>query len=101
MRDRSDRKVQLSQSAYTTTISQLSDKRSVRHDTPMAVAELQPHVDDTSSLSLELGGGSDLVVASDASTARAPKDTQSSCSEDSDSSTGPPTNSLHTNFYDN
>jgi hypothetical protein len=50
MRDRSDRKVQLSQSAYTTTISQLSDKRSLRHDTPMAVAELQPH-DGAASMS--------------------------------------------------
>jgi hypothetical protein len=43
MRSRSNRKIQLSQSAYATKISKLADKRSIRHDTPMAVAELQPH----------------------------------------------------------
>jgi hypothetical protein len=56
------------------------------------------YLDDTSSLSLELGGGSNLVVASAASFTdntfdrKSSKDTRSSCSEDSCSSTGEPTN---------
>jgi hypothetical protein len=125
IRNRSNRKIQLSQSAYATKISQLADKKSIRHNTPMAVVELQSHngaasmseirryqrkigsllfaavttrpdisfatsrlarflmnpseahhdaadrvllyLENTSSFALELGGGSDLLVASDAS----------------------------------
>jgi hypothetical protein len=40
IRNRSKQKVYLSQSAYTTKISQLANKRSLWHDTPIAVAEL-------------------------------------------------------------
>jgi hypothetical protein len=50
LRNRSDRKIQLSQSAYATKISQLADKKNIRHDTPMAVVELQPH-DGAASMS--------------------------------------------------
>jgi hypothetical protein len=39
--NRSNQKVHLSKSAYTTKTSQLADKRSLQHDTPMAVAEFQ------------------------------------------------------------
>jgi hypothetical protein len=42
IRDRSQRKIQLSQAAYANKISRLADKRDVRHDTPMATVELKP-----------------------------------------------------------
>ena len=42
IRNREQRKIQLSQAAYTEKISRLVNRKDVRHDTPMAAAELKP-----------------------------------------------------------
>jgi hypothetical protein len=42
IRDRTNRRIQLSQSAYSDKISRLADKKNLRHDTPMASLELLP-----------------------------------------------------------
>jgi hypothetical protein len=42
IRDRTNYRIQLSQSAYSDKISRLADNTSIRHDTPMASIELQP-----------------------------------------------------------
>ncbi|KAL5371266.1 hypothetical protein DPSP01_014784 [Paraphaeosphaeria sporulosa] len=42
IRDRSHRKIQLSQAAYVEKISRLADRKDIRHDTPMAATELKP-----------------------------------------------------------
>jgi hypothetical protein len=42
VRERANRKIQLSQASYSDKISRLADKTNIRHDTPMASIELQP-----------------------------------------------------------
>ncbi|KAI1507250.1 polyprotein [Pyrenophora tritici-repentis] len=42
IRDRKSRTIQLSQAAYADKISRLADRTDIRHDTPMATAELLP-----------------------------------------------------------
>ena len=42
VRDRTTRKIQLSQASYSDKISRLADRTNVRHDTPMAAIELLP-----------------------------------------------------------
>ncbi|KAK1920498.1 hypothetical protein P3342_002798 [Pyrenophora teres f. teres] len=42
IRDRESRTIQLSQAAYADKISRLADRTDIRHDTPMATAELLP-----------------------------------------------------------
>lgn len=42
VRDRTTRKIQLSQAAYSDKISRLADRMNIRHDTPMAAIELRP-----------------------------------------------------------
>ena len=43
IRDRPNRRIQLSQTSYVDKISKLVDKSDIRHDTPMANVELKPH----------------------------------------------------------
>ncbi|KAK1912922.1 hypothetical protein P3342_004858 [Pyrenophora teres f. teres] len=50
IRDRESRTIQLSQAAYADKISRLADRTDIRHDTPMATAELLPR-DGLASLS--------------------------------------------------
>ena len=42
IRNREQRKIQLSQAAYADKISRLVDRKDIRHDTPMAAIELKP-----------------------------------------------------------
>jgi hypothetical protein len=43
IRDRPNRRIQLSQASYIDKIYKLVDKSDIRHDTPMANIELKPH----------------------------------------------------------
>jgi hypothetical protein len=42
VRERANRKIQLSQASYSDKISRLADKTNIQHDTPMAAIELRP-----------------------------------------------------------